>query len=127
MKVSTVKKICFAYDKNRRLLTHLQTLCSNEKKAGMTGHLNRRDPVLSYNKELDFELADWISCSLDLGFIITRENIQNKALELIQPSTPQFRASDSCLSCFLNRNCFSSRKLNEKSLMQKDQENLLKL
>jgi len=77
-------------------------LCSNQKKAAKTGHNKIRDPTLTYHKDLDLELYDWVICSIDLGLQITREHIRQKARELIQPHNPSFKGTDSWLACFLS-------------------------
>jgi len=106
--------------KKPAILTQLEILCSNPKKASRCGHITQRDSRLTYDKEQDLELIDWVYGSLELGYILTRELIKEKALELIQGKHPSFRASDSWLGCFLNRHHLSLRKLNEKIAQQKE-------
>jgi len=79
VKLQTLRRICFDYDKNPNIYIHLQVLCSNQKKAAQKGNIKVRDSPLTYNKDLDLELYDWVTCSIDLGLHITRENIQQKA------------------------------------------------
>ena len=118
VKLQTLRRICFDYDKNPNIYIHLQVLCSNQKKAAQKGNIKVRDSPLTYNKDLDLELYDWVTCWIDLGLHITRENIQQKARELIQPQNPSFKASDSWLACFLSRHLLTLRKLNEKCSLQ---------
>ena len=118
IKSSTVKKICLYYEKNPSIYTQLQIMCSNEKKARQNGQIKQRNFILTYDKQLDWEIYDWISFNLDLGVLVTRANIKDKAKELIAPNNPSFKASDCWLSCFLQRHHLSLRKLNEKSEVQ---------
>jgi len=117
-KFTTIKRICLTYDKNPNIYTELMVLCSNTKKANKSGHLKKREPTLTYDKPIDREIYDWIQCSSELGFVITRQIIKEKAKKLINPSYPDFKASDSWLDCFMDRHNLSLRKNNEKSHTQ---------
>ena len=86
----------------------------NETSGKKSGQINSRSPRLTYSEDPDKELADWVYGCLDLGYIITREVIKEKALEIIKPTTPQFKAFDPWLQAFINRHYFSFRKLNDK-------------
>ena len=99
----------------------LQLFCSGTKKAQQTGQVNKREPRLSYSKELDLELYDWVLCTSQLGIALSRKDIRDKALENIQPSTPQFKATEGWLDCFLSRYDLSLRKVNSRCTQQ-DQE-----
>ena len=74
--------------------TQIEILCSTQKGAKKTGLVFKRDPKLSYDNALDMELADWIYCSIDLGYVLTRENIKEKTVQLITPTNPTFKGSD---------------------------------
>jgi len=118
---STVKTICVNYEKTPAIKTQLEVLCSTKKGGEKTGQALRREARLSYDKELDLEIADWIYCSMDLGYILTRESIRERAIELIKPTNPEFKASEGWLLHFLERHNFSFRKLNGKSAIQSSQ------
>jgi len=95
-KFNSIKRICLSYDKSPSILTELEVLCSNTKKIYSRGHIKRREPALTYDKNLDLELYDWILCSIELGAAITREDVKNKAINLITPTNPNFKGSDMC-------------------------------
>lgn len=117
---STVKSLCRSYKKNPQILTQLQILCSTVRGAAEIGQINSRKPLLTYSQEIDLELADWIYGSFELGYILDREEIKDKAKELILDQNKEFKASDPWLDCFLRRHNLSLRKLNEKSKQQVD-------
>ena len=81
-------------------------------KARQHGHINQREPTLTYSKEIDAFIVDWIYCSIDLGYLVTRKAIHEKAIELIQEEKPQFKASESWIDCFLDHHHLSLRALN---------------
>ena len=58
-----------------------------------------------------------------MGIALTPYDIKSKALELIAPENPNFKASDSWLEAFLNRHHLSVRQMNTKDRVQED-ENL---
>ena len=117
---STVKSLCLDYRKNPNILVQLDILCGNSKTAAKTGHVVRRDPRLSYSTNTDRSLADWIYASIDLGYILTRESIREKGLELIKDENVDFKASDSWLDRFLERHHISLRKLNQQTPIQNE-------
>ena len=119
-KITTIKSLIASYEKNNNLLTQLEIICSNNSKAGKSGQFMKRESVLSYPIEIDRQLADWLYCSVELGYILTRQCVKEKALELIQPCNQSFKASDCWLDCFLSRYHFSLRALNEKPKHQLD-------
>ena len=75
----------------KNLYIQLQVLCSNEKKARDHGYTKKKASIITYSKEIDISIADWIYCSIDLGYLVTRKAIQKKALELIQPMKPNLK------------------------------------
>ena len=60
-------------------MVQLEVLCSNERFGRRKGQIMKREVRLS-QKEQDLELADWLYCNFDLGYIITRQLIRDKAL-----------------------------------------------
>ena len=120
-KESTIKSFINNYEKNPVILVQLELLCSNEKNSNRHGQINKRPPQLTHNRDTDVSLADWVYCSIDLGYLVTRELIKTKAKEMISNLNPDFKASDSWLQCFLDRNNISLRKLTEKSKLQMEQ------
>ena len=56
----------------------------------------------------------------ELGAAITREDVKNKAINLITPANPNFKGSNMWLKCFLNRHHLTLRKLDEKSKVQQE-------
>lgn len=118
-KFTTIKSLCAQYERNNTILVQLEILSSNDKAGRRSGQVVQRQPRLK-NLEQDHALADWLYCNIDLGYIITRENIREKALEMIKPTDEDFKASDKWLDLFLKRHMFSLRKLNEKAKFQTD-------
>lgn len=117
----TVKSLCIQYSKNNAIMTQLEFLCSTKTSAKKSGQIFIRPPRLTYPDEIDKMLVDWIYASLDVGYIMTREAITDKAKELITDSNPEFKASDPWLQAFLNRHHLSLRKLNEKTPLEVEQ------
>jgi len=79
--------------------------------------LKRRVNIVKFRQEIlpvekDVEIADWILSSIDLGFIITRQLIKEKAKEIINE---KFAAFISWLQGFFHRNLLILRCLNEKN------------
>jgi len=93
---STVKSLCRAYTKKNSLLTQLQIICSNKQDANQCGQISVRKPRLTYPDEMDLDIADWVYACIDLGYIITREVIREKAKEVICSVNENFRGSDQC-------------------------------
>ena len=62
---------------------------------------------LSYSEDIEDQLLQWILETRDQQLPIQRKAIQRKALALIQPQKPQFRASERWLQKFLNRHSLS--------------------
>ncbi len=62
---------------------------------------------LSYSEDIEDQLLQWILEAWDQQLQIQRKAIQRKALALIQPQKPQFRASEGWLQKFLNRHSLS--------------------
>jgi len=60
-------------------------------------------------------LADWIYGSIDLGYVLTKELIREKALEMIIKENAKFKCSDSWMEGFFERHHFSLRKLNQQA------------
>jgi len=110
----TIKSLCKSFSKDNSILTQLQILCSNQKKGRETGHIIQRKVTLSYPEEIDFQLADWIYGCIEIGYILTRESIREKAKELIQEENGNFKGSGGWLDGFLHRHHFSLRTLNDK-------------
>ena len=48
---------------------------------------------LSYNEDIDMELCQWILEMRDLHLPVQRKHVQRKAMALIQPTQPSFKAS----------------------------------
>ena len=48
---------------------------------------------LSYNEDIDMELCQWILEMCDLHLPVQRKHVQRKAMALIQPTQPSFKAS----------------------------------
>ena len=113
----TIKSLCKQYEKCKSIYPQLEIQCRTERIARQTGQIVRRDIRLKA-PEKDHELADWILCSLEMGYILTRELVKEKALELIGADDPDFKASDGWLDAFLKRHNLSLRKLNDKSKVQ---------
>ena len=72
---------------------------------------------LSYNEDFDMEICQWVLEMRDLHLPIQRKHIQRKALALIQPTHPTFKASDGWLSKFLTRHSLTLRR--QTSIQQK--------
>ena len=119
-KQSTVKRLIIDYKKSPAIYVQLQVLCASEKKARRHGILFQRESRITYDKALDEELVNWVFCSMDLGFLLTRNVIKQKAIEIIQPSKSDFKGSDSWLSCFMTRYNLSFRKINNKISNQEE-------
>ena len=119
-KVSTVRSWCFSYKKNPSLIKELQILCSSNKKARQTGQIIKRQTTLTYSKELDQELVDWLHCALDKGMLISRNILKSKAKQIIKSEKEDFKASDAWVDCFLRRHCLSLRSLTDKADFQVD-------
>ena len=114
-KWQSIKTLCLNYNKNPNILTQLEFLTATQTSAKKVGQIFTRTPRLTYDEALDKALVDWMYGCIEVGYILTREAIVEKAKELILPTCPNFKASDPWLKCFLNRHNFSLRKLNEKS------------
>ena len=65
---------------------------------------------LSYSPDIEEQIVQWVLESRDLQIPIQRKMIQQKALALISPNNPQFRASEGWLQKFMKRNSLSLRK-----------------
>jgi len=115
-KQSTVKRLIFDYKKSLGFILNYSFYAQMRRRRH--GKLFQTEARISYSKDLDLELADWVHCSMDLGYVLTRDCIKQKALEVIKKENPNFKGSDSWLYCFLSRYNFSLRKLNEKSPFQ---------
>ena len=64
---------------------------------------------LSYSENLDMELCQWVLEMCDLHLPIQRKHIQRKAITLIQPTHPSFKASVGWLAKFLTRHSLTLR------------------
>ena len=64
---------------------------------------------LSYPKEVDEEIAEWILIRRDAHLPVSTELVKAKAKLLIKPHNPQFRASKGWLEKFLSRHSLSMR------------------
>jgi len=117
---NSIKKFCLKYRDNPSMYTELQILCSNDKKASRRGNIKKRISKPTYSQAVDQELYDWIIGCLDIGLLLTRDLIQEKAREMITPTKKGFVASDSWLDCFLRRFHLFLRKMNEKSIAQNE-------
>ena len=123
----SVKSLCLAYRKNNELLYQLEYLTATQVSAKKNGHIISRPSRLSYDEELDRNLVDWLYGCLEIGYVLTRDIIMTKAKEIINPSCPDFKASDPWLKCFLQRHNMSVRKLNKKAKQKfRSSINLLK-
>ena len=65
---------------------------------------------LSYSIALEDKPVQWIFESRDLQLPVQRKAIQQKAVALIQPINPEFRASDGWLQKFMTRNSLLLRR-----------------
>lgn len=116
--IDTLKCWCLKFEKDPGMLTRLQIRCSGMKSARESGHLYSRPVRLTYPVEMDIDLYDWITCALQMGMIITRKDIKDRARLFIQPVSPQFLGTDGWLEAFLERHDLSLRKNNGKPPIQ---------
>ena len=65
---------------------------------------------LSYNEDIDMELCQWILEMRDLHLPVQRKHVQRKAMALIQPTQPSFKASAGWLEKFLKRHSLTLRR-----------------
>ena len=65
---------------------------------------------LSYSEAIEDQLLQWILEARDQQLPIQRKTIQRRALALIKPQQPQFRASEGWLQKFLKRHSLSLRR-----------------
>lgn len=115
IRTSTAKTLCFSYEKDNSILIKLQLHCSGGKRGKETGNIKQRISRLSYPLEVENEIFDYIQWGLDLGVPFSRADIKAKAMQLITPHNPNFKASDSWLDRFFDRNHLSLRCNNSSS------------
>ena len=86
-------------------------------------HIRKRaGRPLSYAQQFEEELVQWILESCDQQIPKQRKTIQHKALAIIKPHCPSFKASDGWLQKFMQRNSLSLRRTT--SIQQKLPGNL---
>jgi hypothetical protein len=78
-------------------------------KKGKHAHRGAGRP-LSYNADMEQLIVQWILEARDLQLPVQRKMIQRKAMAIISPEHPNFRASDGWLQKFMRRNSLSLRK-----------------
>ena len=64
---------------------------------------------ISYKQEIEDELITWVLRQRDLQIPVRRQDIQLKAMELISPDNPSFKASNGWMNKFMRRHSLSLR------------------
>jgi len=102
-KISTIKSCILSYVKTPSILIQLEIICENEKNKRKSGQIITRSPRLTYGNEIDQQLCDWVLCNIELGYLITREILKDKAIEMKRHENKEFKASDCWIDCFLKK------------------------
>ena len=77
----------------------LETLSTNKKRANVSG----QGRPLSYSKDKDEQIAEWVRCQQALGIQVTPAELTKRATTLITEENPNFNASSGWQQKFLQR------------------------
>ena len=79
--------------------SELEALSTNKKRANVSG----QGRPLSYNKEKDEQIAEWVRCQQALGIQVTPAELSKRATTVISEENPNFTASSGWQQKFLQR------------------------